>query len=135
MIAESGLGKVVRLLGDRSDVPDLLCAADLFVLPSRREGFPGSVVEAMALGVPIVATDLPTTREAVGEDATLVAVDSPAALASGLLCAYADREATHALAQRAGERFQKLFSMDAIADRMVSFFARAAGRTIRGTSQ
>ena len=86
----------------------------------------------MALGVPIVATDLPTTREAVGDDATLVAVDSPEALASGLLRACADREGTHALAQRAGERFQRSFSMDAVADRMVRFFARAAGRTIQG---
>jgi glycosyltransferase involved in cell wall biosynthesis len=135
VIAESGLGEVVRLLGDRRDVPDLLCAADVFVLPSRREGFPGSVVEAMALGVPIVATDLPTTREAVGEYATLVAVDSPEALASGLVRAYADRETTHAVAQGARERFRKLFSIDAIADKMASFFARAAGCTSEAASQ
>ncbi|MGH7541299.1 MAG: glycosyltransferase, partial [Gemmatimonadota bacterium] len=51
-----GLGDHVRFLGARRDVPDLLCALDCYVLPSRREGLPMAILEAMAAARPIVAT-------------------------------------------------------------------------------
>jgi glycosyltransferase involved in cell wall biosynthesis len=57
MVERLDLGSVVTFLGTRDDVADLLCAADVFVLPSRREGLPGAVVEAMAMQAPIVASD------------------------------------------------------------------------------
>ena len=56
MIARLGLSEVVALLGERQDVPQLLGALDLFVMPSRYEGCPYALLEAMAAGVPIVAT-------------------------------------------------------------------------------
>ena len=55
----------IKLLGMRDDIPDLLCAADLFVLPSYREGLPRSIIEAMAMGKPIVATNVRGCREEV----------------------------------------------------------------------
>jgi glycosyltransferase involved in cell wall biosynthesis len=57
----------IKVLGHRDDVPDILAAADIFVLPSLYEGFPGAVIEAMALGLPVVASQLPTLREVVEE--------------------------------------------------------------------
>ena len=57
----------VRWLGHRADVPALLRAADLFVLPSLHEGLPLAVLEAMAAGLPVVATDVDGTREAVAD--------------------------------------------------------------------
>ncbi|MCM3639278.1 glycosyltransferase family 4 protein [Sporosarcina luteola] len=58
----------IQLLGMREDIPELLCAADLFVLPSYREGLPRSIIEAMAMGKPIVATDVRGCREEVFPD-------------------------------------------------------------------
>jgi len=63
MANDTSLLRSMRFLGVRADVPDLLCAADVFVLPSRWEGIGGVLLEAMALEALIVASDLPTTRE------------------------------------------------------------------------
>ncbi len=72
----------VRLLGYREDVPDLLRAADIFVLPSHREGKPRSIIEAMMIGLPAIATDIRGSREEVAaeESGLLVPVNDPAAL-------------------------------------------------------
>lgn len=69
-----GLGGRVRLLGFRSDPLALLDALDIYVLPSLFEGFPRSILEAMALGKPVVATDIGGSREAVGHDVSGVVV-------------------------------------------------------------
>jgi glycosyltransferase involved in cell wall biosynthesis len=73
----------IRLLGYRQDVPDLLQAADIFTLPSHREGMPRSIIEAMMTGLPVVATDIRGSREEVveGEIGLLVPVKDIAALA------------------------------------------------------
>ena len=71
---------------------ELLCAADVFVVPSRWEGFGSVLLEAMALEAPIVASDLPAVREVVGDDsaALLVPPDRPDALAAAVTAALAD---------------------------------------------
>jgi len=73
----------VHFAGLRNDVPALLKAADAFVLPSRWEGLPGVVLEAIAAGLPVVATDLPGTREIAEHThlVTLVPKENPHALA------------------------------------------------------
>lgn len=60
---ELGVGTSVVFCGLRSDIPDLLRAADVMVFPSLWEGLPGAVLEALAAGVPVVASDLPGVRE------------------------------------------------------------------------
>ena len=60
-----GLDSIVHFAGQRKDVPILLQILDCFVLPSRWEGFPIVVLEALASGTPVVATDIPGTREAI----------------------------------------------------------------------
>lgn len=76
----------VRLLGYRQDVPDLMRAADIFVLPSHREGMPRSIIEAMLSGLPVVATDIRGSREEIvdGKTGLLVPIADPAALAAAL---------------------------------------------------
>ena len=59
------LHRRIRLLGYRPDIAALLAAADIFTLPSHREGMPRSVIEAMLTGLPVVATDIRGTREEV----------------------------------------------------------------------
>jgi len=67
-------------------VPDILRAADIFTLPSHREGMPRSIIEAMMCALPVVATDIRGSREEVvdGETGLLVPVNDPAALALAL---------------------------------------------------
>lgn len=80
------LSQRVRFLGYRPDVPDLLRAADVFVLPSHREGMPRSIIEAMLSGLPVVATDIRGAREEVvdGETGLIVPVKDAGALAHAL---------------------------------------------------
>ncbi len=84
--ADPRLGSRIRLLGERDDVPDLLAAADIFTLPSHREGMPRSIIEAMMVGLPVVATDIRGSREEVvaGETGHLVPVGDAPALAAAL---------------------------------------------------
>ncbi|MBI3452621.1 MAG: glycosyltransferase family 4 protein, partial [Rhodospirillales bacterium] len=76
----------IRFLGYRGDAPALLRAADIFTLPSHREGMPRSIIEAMLTGLPVVATDIRGAREEVVDRQTgfLVPVRDPQALASAL---------------------------------------------------
>ena len=80
------LSERIQRLGYRQDVPRILQAADLFVLPSHREGMPRSIIEAMMTGLAVVATDIRGSRELVvdGETGLLVPVHAPAALAEAL---------------------------------------------------
>ncbi|MFN3649701.1 MAG: glycosyltransferase family 4 protein [Armatimonadota bacterium] len=81
-----GLQERVRFLGFRADVPDLLGAADFFVLPSLSEGLPLSVLEAMSHRVPVVATRVGGIPEVMehGRHGLLVPVNQPEALAAAL---------------------------------------------------
>lgn len=82
----------IRFLGYRGDVPDLLRAADAFVLPSHREGMPRSIVEAMLTGLPVIATDIRGSREEVldGETGLLVPVRDEKALGEAIVKLAAD---------------------------------------------
>ncbi len=117
----------VTLLGARSDVADLLAAADVFVLPSRWEGLPGVVLEAMALEAPIVATDLPAVREAVGgsEGAALVPAGRPDLVAAGVVGTVADPSAAARRAARARSRFEERYTIDRVVERMLAFYRTA----------
>ncbi len=98
---ELGVERRVRFLGGRPDVADLLRACDVFVHPSHQEGFSNAVLEAMAAGRAVVATDVGGVPEAVahGETGLLVPPRSPAALAAALVVLLRDP----ARARRMGE--------------------------------
>jgi glycosyltransferase involved in cell wall biosynthesis/ribosomal protein S18 acetylase RimI-like enzyme len=76
----------VRFLGMRTDVDRLYRAMDIFVLPSHREGFPRSAMEAAAMGLPVIATDIRGCRDVVanGSNGLLVPVRDPQALAAAI---------------------------------------------------
>jgi glycosyltransferase involved in cell wall biosynthesis len=83
----SGVGDHVQFLGERTDVPTLLAAADLFVFSSIFEGFAGALVEAMAMGRPAVTAAFAGAEELTdgGRTARLVPTADPDALADGLI--------------------------------------------------
>jgi glycosyltransferase involved in cell wall biosynthesis len=127
LMVDLDVGDSVRFLGHRDDVADLLCAADVFVLPSRREGLPGVILEAMAMGVPVVASDMRPVREAVPDDryAVLVPPEDPTALAAALTDAVGDRAVAERRAQAARARFTECFEITAVSRAMVGFYEKA----------
>jgi glycosyltransferase involved in cell wall biosynthesis len=119
----------IRLLGARTDVPDLITAADVVVVPTRVEGLPGAVLEAMALECPVVASDIPMVRAAIGEDAyALVAVDDIAGFADGIERALED-PARAVIAARARKRFDARFSPEVVVDGMERLYIDAMEAT------
>lgn len=113
----------IRLLGHRTDVPDLMCAADVLSFPSRWEGIGGTLVEAMALRLAIVASDIPPLAETIGDVGwPLVCPDDVQALAGGLLLVL-ERGAENEARKDAGEkRFRSLFTAEAAADGMAELY-------------
>jgi glycosyltransferase involved in cell wall biosynthesis len=112
-------GGAVRLLGERSDAVDLLAMADVVCLSSFAEGLPMVLLEAMALGRPIVATDVGGTSDAVVSGATglLVRSGDVHGLADALLRLVRDARLRERLGRQARRRHAELFSADAMADR------------------
>ena len=111
--ATLGVSDRVRFLGHRHDVPALLAAADLFVLPSLYEGLPLAVLEAMAAGVPVIATAIGGTDEVVrdGETGTLVPAANSEALGAAIARALADRERASRLALAARSLVAREYSV------------------------
>ena len=128
LIRDLDLAEVVELLGVRDDVPELLCAADVFAFPSRWEGSPGAVIEAMALEVPIVASDIAPIREVGGntECLQLVPADDASLLADAILATLGGiGNATRVAAART--QFLTRFTIDRVAEEMIAFYSRALG--------
>jgi glycosyltransferase involved in cell wall biosynthesis len=111
----------VQFLGYRSDVPALLRAADIFVLPSHREGMPRSIIEAMLSGLPVVATNIRGAREEVveGETGHLVPVRDPARLASSLSRLAADKMLRRRLGDAGVARARQLYVEDKVVRRQL----------------
>jgi glycosyltransferase involved in cell wall biosynthesis len=99
----ASLGDRVSFLGIRDDVPALLASADLFVFPSLWEGQGNALLEAMAVGTPIVATAIPSTVETLtdGAQASLVPPGDAAALAAAMLRVLGDPDLAARLAAAA----------------------------------
>ena len=109
----------------RSAALELYRAAEAFVYPSLAEGFGLPVAEAMACGVPVVASDIDALREVAGDAAILVAPRDPAAFAHEIERALEDESARHALSE-AGLRRAALFTWEDAAERTAAVLAEAA---------
>jgi glycosyltransferase involved in cell wall biosynthesis len=119
---------VVRFLGARDDVPDLIVASDVVVVPSRFEGMPGLVLEAMALDTPVVASEIPMVRDAIGDHAhALVPVGDSDALADAL--ARTLRRPNLDTIGLARERFESSFTPEAVVAAMRRFYEAAISGT------
>ncbi len=105
-VTEAGLKDLATLAGPRDDVAGILARAAVFVLSSARETFGLAVLEAMAAGVPVVATNLPALAELIcqGRDGLLVGPGDPAALAGALELLLDDEPLANRLRQAARRR-------------------------------
>lgn len=128
LVAELDLGDRVRFVGHVDEVPDLLCAADVFVFPSRFEGLGGSVLEAMALEVPVVATDVPAVAEVLdgGRLGVLVPVDDAAALADGIAATVLDPAATRRRVEAARTEFDQRYTLERVTAAMADWLRSIA---------
>lgn len=129
-IARLELAGQVRLLGNRNDVPALLGEANIFVLSSIAEGMPGVVLEAMASGLPVVATKVGGTVELVvdGETGVLVAASNPAELAAALnrYCRDPELRRRHGHAGRA--RVERQLSLTSMLSAYVALYDKLLAR-------
>ena len=117
-IAALGLGGRVRLLGERRDVAEILALSDLFVLPSRCEGMPNAVLEAMAAGLPVLATRVDGIVDVVreGETGVLVPPCDHRALAAALLALGSDPARRRTLGAGGRRRIETIYRTERFVD-------------------
>jgi glycosyltransferase involved in cell wall biosynthesis len=112
------LGERVTFLGARSDVSEVLMAADAFVMSSKSEGLPMALLEAMAAGVPCIATAVGGIPDLFGEDrGLLVPAQDRLALADAMSAIIRSSELRRRLVSNATENIVKNYALDAIANR------------------
>ncbi len=120
------LDSSVHLIGSQEDPLPLLRRMNLFVLPSREEGMSIALLEAMALGLPVVATDIPGNRGLVddGVHGRLVPPEDPQALAEAILKRWYDNPEAVQMAEVARRRVVENFSIEAVARKHLDLFRR-----------
>lgn len=122
------LGIDVRFLGHRTDVPAFLARADVVVLPSLEEGLSNAVMEAMAVGRPVVATAVGGTPELLRDRGVLVPPADAPALAEGLHWMLTDHAAAARLGKAAREWALQHLSADTMVERHVSLYRKLLER-------
>ena len=136
--AELGVAEIVHLPGHRDDARMLLDAADVFVLPSRQEGMPLAALEAMDVGLPVVATDVIGTAEVVAnrQTGTLVAPQDPAALAAALAELLGDPVLRARYGEAGSLRYTELFTAQRMAAQTLAVYddllRESAPRSVAG---
>jgi glycosyltransferase involved in cell wall biosynthesis len=129
-IGSLGLAGQVRLAGERRDVPELLARADVFALASRSEGMPVSVLEAMAAGLPVVASWVGGVSEQVvdGETGLLVEPGDVEQLAEALAALVGDRELRTRLGAAGRARAERAFDLEPFRRAHLELYSRELAR-------
>lgn len=114
----------LTVLTDRTDMPDILSIADLVVLPTYREGFPRSLVEAATMGIPVVSTRIRGCREAVtdGETGLLVAPRDASALVDAVELLLEDGERRRRMGAQARRRACREFDERRVCERVLALY-------------
>ncbi len=124
--ADYGLADACIFTGMRQDMPELYALMDVFVLPSHREGFPRSPMEASAMGVPCVVTDIRGCREAVthGRNGYLTPLGDVDALAAAILDLLADKDKAQQMGQHGRQIAEELFDEQLVFARVKAEYVR-----------
>ncbi|MCC6486344.1 MAG: glycosyltransferase [Candidatus Hydrogenedentes bacterium] len=128
-IAELGVGHAVRLLGYRDDIPRLIKTLDVFVLSSSEEGLGTSVLDAMAAGIPVVATRAGGIPEMVRDNETglLAPIGDPSAFARAVTAMLGDSALRARLARRAGKLVAEHFTYQRMVEGNEEVYRRVLG--------
>lgn len=129
-VAELDIADRVDFLGIRDDIPDLLAACDVFVLPSLYEGLGLVFLEAMAAGRPVISTATTAIPEVVADGVTgrLIAVADDRALADAWAAWITDPPAARAMGERGRTRVAELFALPRMIDEVHAVYAHVLGR-------
>lgn len=132
-IRDTGLGDHVWLAGARADVAACMQAMDVFVLPSLTEGISNTILEAMACGLPVIATDVGGNPELVdaGRTGVLVPPSNPPALANAML-QMLDALTASRMGKAGRARIEQYFSLDAMVASYSKLYDAALSATARG---
>src|SRR5207249_7582327 len=128
---ETGLAEAAMFLGHRADVADLLVAMEVFILPSEAEDFGRVLLEAMATGRPVVATDAGGVPEVVEANVTglLVEPADPVALAEAISTLLIDSDRAQAMGRAGRQRVEKYFTMSRHAGLIEAVYQDTLGLT------
>jgi len=132
-IENRGLSDQVFLIGFRDDIPSVLAASDVLVLPSFREGTPRVITEAMASKLPVIATDIAGIPEQVkdGENGYLIPTDDSETLANRLERLLADVELRERMGARGLERVER-FSVGTMVEELDQLYRKLLDETREG---
>jgi glycosyltransferase involved in cell wall biosynthesis len=127
----------VHLLGMRHDVAEILAISDLFVLPSLTEGLSNAILEAMAAGVPVIATDVDGSGELVvdGETGLLVPPGDVEALTRAICRLAANEPTRRAMSEASRRRIAQQFSVDRFVDSFERLYRDLSSPRTRGLGQ
>jgi glycosyltransferase involved in cell wall biosynthesis len=130
-----GVDRHVRFLGECRNVPDILADGDLFVLPSRTEAMPNAVIEAMAAGLPVVASAVGGIPEVIahGHTGLLVPPDDPLALAASVAQLMNDPARAAALGRSARDFISREFGFGRMVSRFEELYLSAIVRQADAT--
>jgi glycosyltransferase involved in cell wall biosynthesis len=133
VVRQLGLEPTVRFTGYRKDVPDVLAASDVSALTSPFEGVPRALMESMAVGVPVLGTDVPGTRMLVesGESGLLVPMGDVEALADALATLCEDLALARRLAEAGQRRVKQHFNEPVVAERVLQVYEHILTRCKR----
>jgi glycosyltransferase involved in cell wall biosynthesis len=136
ILDEAGAGNLAWLAGERDDVPSIMRALDLFVLPSLAEGVSNTILEAMASGLPVVATAVGGNPELVdaGRTGRLVPPADPHAMAQAMLGYCTDVGECRRQGREARLTAEQRFSMAAMVSGYLSVYDRMLQRQPDGRS-
>ncbi len=130
LIRRSGVENRIIMLGAQPHVPRLLQGADIFVFPSRTEGMPNALLEAMAAGLPCVATQVPGCRDVITDniDGLLTTPGNVAHLADAVARLLDDKDLSHRLGQSALSRVRREFRLQQCLQSYLELYAMEEGK-------
>ena len=129
LLRDAGVEALAWLPGERSDIPEIMRALDLFVLPSIAEGISNTILEAMASGLPVVATRVGGNPELVreGETGLLVPPTDPPAMAEAIRAYFVDRDRASSHGVAARRRVEALFSINTMVRNYMEIYDAVLG--------